>query len=320
MAKPFNGYMREIPKALAEKTTKAIDHAPRAIRSGSEEDYDAAAKELSQIQQDTFQETGEAARNELKERLMSLIRAQGGSTDDAEFFAESKAKELWDKAEKLRTVAVRLKAVAVVAAIAVLAAITYISSITPPAPKPMPAPTTQMEPTGDKTASPDAETQHSTDLPPKEETSQGVSASDGPSPPEPVASSGGQGQSSDYGTYVSPPSNSPVNLRPTIPYMPSPKIVETPLPVAVAPPDPAPIALPSPYVQATSPEPAPPAQVDNHNSPPALQTCGPAPQNPLYACSSGSSECSKLITTYSNWCRCNGYAGGLNTSTGACQH
>jgi len=124
MAKPlsaFSEYLSKVPRDLADKTTRAIDHAVEAIRSGSQEAFDAAAKELSEIQQGTFQETGEAARNELKERIMGTLRALGRSTEDAEWLAESKTRELWEKAEKIRNFSAKmlwLKVSAITVAIA----------------------------------------------------------------------------------------------------------------------------------------------------------------------------------------------------------
>jgi hypothetical protein len=47
-------------------------------------------------------------------------------------------------------------------------------------------------------------------------------------------------------------------------------------------------------------------------------SCGSAPENPYYACPG--SGCSSATTAYSNWCKCEGYAGGLDVNSGACVH
>ena len=47
-------------------------------------------------------------------------------------------------------------------------------------------------------------------------------------------------------------------------------------------------------------------------------SCGSAPENPYYACPG--SGCSAATTAYSNWCKCEGYAGGLDVNSGACVH
>jgi len=49
-------------------------------------------------------------------------------------------------------------------------------------------------------------------------------------------------------------------------------------------------------------------------------SCGSPPTNPLNDCSAGSPNCSAEVDAYSAFCKCNGYAGGLNTTTGACQN
>ena len=45
-------------------------------------------------------------------------------------------------------------------------------------------------------------------------------------------------------------------------------------------------------------------------------SCGSAPENPYYVCPG--SDCSAATTAYSNWCKCEGYAGGLDVNSGAC--
>ena len=47
-------------------------------------------------------------------------------------------------------------------------------------------------------------------------------------------------------------------------------------------------------------------------------SCGSAPENPYYVCPG--SGCSAATTAYSNWCKCEGYAGGLDVNSGACVH
>jgi len=45
-------------------------------------------------------------------------------------------------------------------------------------------------------------------------------------------------------------------------------------------------------------------------------SCGSAPENPYYVCPG--SDCSAATTAYSNWCKCEGYAGGLDVNSGSC--
>jgi anti-sigma factor RsiW len=47
-------------------------------------------------------------------------------------------------------------------------------------------------------------------------------------------------------------------------------------------------------------------------------SCGSAPENPYYVCPG--SGCSAATTAYSNWCKCEGYAGGLDVNSGAYVH
>ncbi len=102
MGKAFFDYMQKVPKEVAEKVTKSIDHGVKAIEDGSQAAYEEMSKEISEIWQQTNQETWDATRDELKDRVMRNLRELGESTEDAEKFAESRVKELWDKAEKLR--------------------------------------------------------------------------------------------------------------------------------------------------------------------------------------------------------------------------
>lgn len=102
MGETFFQYMRQVPKHLADRIGTAMDHAVKAIADGSQSSYDAVSKELCDIQQHVNSETMEAARGELRERLMGQFRVMGHAAEKAESLAESNVKTLWDKAEALR--------------------------------------------------------------------------------------------------------------------------------------------------------------------------------------------------------------------------
>jgi hypothetical protein len=90
---------------VADHVTNAINHAVQAIADGSESAYNAALQELSEIQKETGKDVLEKAREEIKDQVLKRLHSLG--VDDADKLAESKIKELWDKAEQLRSMPVK---------------------------------------------------------------------------------------------------------------------------------------------------------------------------------------------------------------------
>jgi hypothetical protein len=100
-SRPFVRYMKQIPNELADRVTKAIDYAVKAIRDGSQDGYDAVSKELSEIQQQANSEMMDVMYYEFRDTVMRYYRSLGMSAKEAEKTAESKVKEIVDRIEKV---------------------------------------------------------------------------------------------------------------------------------------------------------------------------------------------------------------------------
>jgi len=305
MAKPFIDYMAKVPKDLAEKTTQAISHAVEAIHSGSKGDIEAAAKELSEIQLDTFHKTWDALHDELNEHLLSCYpdswEVRGRLRDG--FI------KVLRKAERIRKMRLgRLWLITIATIAAVIGAISYV--VLPTSNSGTVGTTHVQQSEGDMT-SPKAETHLSTDQPPTEEANpvRTESPSDTPRVSTPTPSRNKQSRDCYYAANLDYQHPGPGTWICSAPKVQEHQQVAVPVYQYTSPTTPVPVA-PSP------------SEDKPHRSEPSESSsgCGPPPPNPIYACSQRSSECSRQIQEYSSWCRCNGFTGGLNTSTGACEY